>query len=405
MLKESLKKNPFDYKQHKLLGDVYGLEGNNKFAIVEYRQAEKGVEKEPMAYEIKLRKSLAEVLEKEGNVKEALEELLLISKLETKSSDVFAKIGKIYLRNKNPEKAINYMRLAVEMDPSRKDCYYDLGKMLYQMSRFLEASQEFLHCIKIDRENLDAHYHLGACYRQLLDYKEAINFYAIAEKKRELRANAFLDKGICYLQLGRANKAKEEFLKSIQHNKEHNPVKLYAHYHVANLLEESGEVIKAIAHWEAINEMDASFKDVPAKLKTYSDLRKSDLLKDFATCSKGDFQVMVARVISSMGDVVEENKSASNDEVICVVKGGSRSVMGTKGSSKYVIFDRSNTNITDDDVRASLDAAKRNHCVGVIYYTISAITPNAQQYMRERPVDIVSGKELNRILQEAYKDV
>ena len=338
-LKAIINKNQFDYPSHKLLGDVYSLTNNKKLAIVEYRFAEKGIQSEPIAYEVELRRHLSSALEENGNQKEALEELLLLLKIDEKNPELFYSIAKFYFKLGNSEKSINYMYMAVNLDPKNHKSYYELGMILYKSSRYVNAIDAFNKCLKINKDDLDAYYYLGSSYRQVQDYKNAISALNIAERKKEYRANAFLNKGICYIQLGNEAQAIDELTNSLKHNKTNDKSKLFAHYYMASIYEDKGEIINAIDHWEQIHRIDNHFKDVVLKLNHHQDLRSSDFLKEFMICSLNDFKEMSKQILSQMEfDIHDFRDTDDNENIICIAKEETKTMLGTRSVLKYLIF-------------------------------------------------------------------
>ncbi len=403
-LKAIINKNQFNYPAHKLLADVYSLTNNKKLAIVEYRFAEKGIQSESIAYEIELRRQLSLALEANGNQKEALEELLLLLKVDEKNPELFYSVSKFYFKLGNSEKAINYMYMAVNLDSNNAKSYYELGVILYKASRYGNAIDAFSKSLKINKDNLDAYYYLGSSYRQVQDYRNAIAALNVAERKKEYRANSFLNKGICHIQLGNEGQAVNELTNSLMHNKANNKSKLFAHYYIASIYENKGEIISAIEHWEQIHRIDNHFKDVVLKLNYHQDLRKSDLLKEFMICSLNNFKEMSKKILTQIKlEVHDFRETDDNENIICVAKEETKTMIGTKAVLKYLVFNRSNKLITDELIREYLQEAKRFNCNAVTCFTTSSLTTSARDYVSGRPFHLISGESLDKLLKEIYK--
>ena len=59
--------------------------------------------------------------------------------------------------------------------------------------------------------------------------------------------------------------------------------------------------------------------------------------------------------------------------------------------------------ITDDFIREYLQEAKRFNCNEVICFTTSSLTTSARNYVRGRPLNIIAGESLDKLLRKISK--
>ena len=402
-LNRLIESNQNNYVAHKLLADVYRLTKNVKMAIVEYRMAERGISKTSLADENEVRNHLANLLEENKNFKQALEERLLLIKNDAGTYiDNVYRIGMLYKKLRDIKKAIQYLTKASRVSETAAQSFYELGLLEYENNNFDDTITWLTKCLDLDKSNLHCIYYTGLCYRHTKNYSIALKFLEQAEGIRELKANVFLNKGICYIHLGQRTAAFEHLKNSLSLNKARDQVYLYANYYLAFLHEAEGKLMQAIDYWESINEVNAHFKDVPLKLKTYQEIRMSDYLKDFLTCNQSEYQEMCTQIIAYHNCNIQSIEHTSSDVCIYLVKDSNTKLR--IGSDKFLfklfVFNRVNRTITDDIFRSLLEQAKTKRCLEVYYFTMASVTSIAQDFIRTRPVKLFTGSIINKIFNE-----
>jgi tetratricopeptide (TPR) repeat protein len=365
-------------------------------AIVEYRVSEKNVDNEPSSYEIDIRTNLAKLLWDTNDFKEALEEFILLLKVDPKNADAYHMAGKCYIKLGAYDKAIQYFRHAIKYNPQLQDAYFDLGLALYESQALAEALNEFIYSIKFNPKNYRAYYYMGAIYRQLQDYAKAIECLNIAERDKEVQVQSILNKGTCYLALGNIPKTIEELVRGIKLHTAIDNTLFMMRYYLAEAYEQKKDVTSAIEQWEKISAHNSKFKDVGAKLEQYSDIRASDILKDYISSPISEFQNICNQVIKAMELTVVDSTIINNDEVHITAREASKMV--GKTLLKLVIFTRINEPVPEEKVRASLDLFKSMNAQMCIIFSNSGYTRGAREFANTRPFEVYDSKKINELL-------
>ncbi len=395
-LQAIVQKNPQDYPAHKLLARAYQLSGNSKMAIVEYRVSEKNVDNEPSSYEVDIRQNLAKLLYETNDFKEALEEFILLLKVDPKNAESYHLAGRCYIKLGAYDKAIQYFRHAVKYNPQLQEVYFDLGLALYESQSLAEALNEFILSIKFNPKNYRAYYYMGAIYRQLQDFGKAIESLDIAERDKEVQVQSILNKGICHLQLGNIQRTIEELSRGIKIYTGVDNTLFLMRYHLAEAYEIKKDVSAAIEQWEKISAHSPKFKDVAAKLEQYNDIRQSDVLKDYISSPIDEFQTICASCVEALGLAVVDTMVISNDEVHVTARESSK--MLGKTLLKLVIFMRISEPVGEDKIRQSLDLTKSVNAQMCIFFSNSGFTRPAREFATTRPFEIYDSKKINELL-------
>lgn len=391
-----IQKNANDYEAHRVLARAYHLSGNLKMAIVEYRFAEKNVDNAPSTYEIDIRQNLAQLLFQAGEFREALEEYILLVKIDPKNFDAFHMSGRCYVKLGSYERAVQNFRMALKMNPALHEAYYDLGLALFEAQNHTEALNEFIHAVKHNPKNYLAHYYIGVIYRQMQDYVKAIEFLESAEREKEIQVQAILNKGICHLNLGNLQKVIEELNRGIKLHPFNDNTSHLMRYHLAEAHEMRKEIALAIEQWERIHSQNAKFRDVGAKLEQYKDVRASDVLKDYMSSPASAFQALCVRAIEALGLTLVEQRVISNDEFWITARESSKMV--GKTMLKLIIFTRQNDPVSEDTLRKVLDTMKAMGCHIVIYFSNAGYTRNAKEFASTRPFEAFDSRKINELL-------
>jgi tetratricopeptide (TPR) repeat protein len=94
-LNQLLEKDNRDPYTHYLLAEAYRVDGNNQFAILEYKQVLKFGRFDDKIKEIKIRSALVKIYKEKKSFDEAKKELLILTKLDSSNFEVFFDLGVI----------------------------------------------------------------------------------------------------------------------------------------------------------------------------------------------------------------------------------------------------------------------------------------------------------------------
>jgi len=394
-LQAVIKKNNFDYAAHKMLALAYTKAGKYKMAIVEYTYAEKNIENEPAAYEIDIRRNLANLHDLLGEKKEALEEYLLLIKMDPKADDAFANIGRIFFEMNNFEKAAQYLRMSIKLNPQNAQALYMLGKSLFETSSYVEALQEFTNCIKYEPKKYECHYYIGLCYKHLQDFGKAIEFLNIGERSKDMQIQAILNKGMCYLQMDNNAKVIDELSRGVKICKQKGNVLDTMRYILADAYEKRKDITNAIELWEAIQKDTPKFKDVSEKLGQYNEVRQSDVLKDFMCAPITRFQEIAQSIIEKLELQVNDITVISNEEIVGTARESTKMI--GKTLLKYIKYTRYNEPITYDQIRVCIDDMKRLNCNITLFFSTSGFSSQARSFASTRPFELYDSSGITEL--------
>lgn len=121
----------------------------------------------------------------EGDVTEALRQLLQAEQLEKEDPEIHNALGLAYLGKEKYEKAIEHFQIAVELKPDYPEAYNNMGVAylrLYRWEKAIEACRRAADNL-LYRTPERAYLNIGWAYYNMNDYKQAINFYNRALSK------------------------------------------------------------------------------------------------------------------------------------------------------------------------------------------------------------------------------
>ena len=140
----------------------------------------------------------------EGNVSEALGELLKAEKLYDKDPYLHYALGLAYFAKEEFELAISHFDKAVDLKPDYSEAFNSMGTVYLRLKEWDKA----ISCFNKARANLlyatsyFALNNLGDAYRGKESYELAIDFYEKALEDNPRFANAHRGLGLTYLDLG-----------------------------------------------------------------------------------------------------------------------------------------------------------------------------------------------------------
>ncbi|HMB00955.1 MAG TPA: tetratricopeptide repeat protein, partial [Spirochaetota bacterium] len=390
-LRNLLRKQPENYKAHYLLGKANKKNKNNQMAIMELHQAEKGIDNETTDFEINVRRLLSDIHMENNDYKSALEEYLLLTKIDTDNKKVFYNIGRIYKSKNHYRKAVSYFKQATQIDSNFSPAYYELGVCLYETANYSEALTQLSKCIKLNKKNYYAYFYLGLIHKQLQDNNKAIEFLEQAERESSIRSKVVLNLGICHIAIGNLPKAIEELTRALKIHTSRDNILLNIRHFLAMAYEQSNDLVPAIEQWEKITAQSPGYKGVDEKLNQYNDLRHSDSLKEFINSSLADFQKLCSRIVEQQNLTLHEINRINNEKITIVGREASN-MIAAKAQLKLFIFSRENITITEKDIRNYLQLMKNNNCSLAYIYSINTFNASAKKFAENRPIELYDSK-------------
>jgi len=401
--KQIIAKEPKNYLAHFYLGKCYVKENRNELALIEYKTVNENALFGQGIDELPFRKEYASLLLKYNQQNEALQNFLLLTKLEPTNAENFFQVGHIYELQNRYDIALGFMQKAANIDKRHARAHAEIGLMLYRTKQFDTAKKEIDIAIKLSPETYSSYYYLGKILKDAKDLNGAIKAFEKAQRDQEVRQKAIIEHGSCFMVANRYDNAALDFQRAIDLDKNNaNPETLFARYFLATCYEKSRKIDKAIEQWEQIYKKNKNFRDVSAKLTEYKDLQANDYLKDYLTCSNDEFP-MICKNASEKG-LNLQILSCDLQKWGCQITGvnkGDESWMNVRKQVLLIRFYRNPEPIEDNHVRESVDLLKSMNAVKAFLFSSSGFTNTAKHFAENRPVELLEKQKLEAVLSKA----
>lgn len=209
ILVKLVSKYPDSYLGHKLLAEVYEKEGGMRRAIDEYVSAIDIKKNDYKSYF-----KIANLLKELGKKDEAIEMLENLVKIKPDCYEASCLLGELLCEQERFKEAANVYQQALIYRPAEWDLYYNLGIVYTRLSDFQMAKEMYEKAAAINHKLYGAHYNLGQiafiqrdfetaekCFEQsLYGPFEAMSYYQLAKiyavKGEKDKAINFLNKAI-----------------------------------------------------------------------------------------------------------------------------------------------------------------------------------------------------------------
>jgi len=104
---------------------------------------------------------LGKLFLQKGFYEEAIEQFLLVQKLEANASCCYNELGKAYFASGDYTAAMESFLLAIDMNPNYPDLYLNLAKVYWKLEKYSLAIVQLNKAIKLNKEYHIAYYTLG----------------------------------------------------------------------------------------------------------------------------------------------------------------------------------------------------------------------------------------------------
>ena len=169
---------------------------------------------------------LAEVYEKEGGMRKAIDEYVIAVDLDKKDYDSYYRISYLLNELDKPDDAIVMLNNLLSKKPEYIDATMLLGDILSVQERYKEALNVYTAGLKYSPNNYDLYYNMGIVYTMLNDFPNAKLCYEKAASINTLMYH------VCY-SLGQINLIEmdldeaERYFTKCTESKEHEPEAYY----------------------------------------------------------------------------------------------------------------------------------------------------------------------------------
>lgn len=188
----------------------YLMINNNKLAK---ENLLKIIDRNPQNYEA--HQLLAELYEKEGGLRKAIDEYVQVIDLQKNNYDAYYKIANLLTELDKKDEATQMLTNLLQKKPDYLDGAILLGDLLIEQERYKEAVNIYLDMEKIYPGNFEIYYNLGIVYSMLNDFQNAKMYYERASEINSLFYNTKYSLAEIALIYKELDEAEKKFLESV----------------------------------------------------------------------------------------------------------------------------------------------------------------------------------------------
>ena len=397
-LLEIIEKDDRNSYAHYLLAEAYMKENNIQYAILEYRQVLKLSKFDEKVNEVLIRSKLAKIYIQRKSIDEARKEYLLLTKIDPVNPQHYYELGMIYFNSDQNDKAAPYFKKTIALNNEHAMSYYFLGQIYYRMNIYQDAKQMFIDAIKNDQSNYRAHYFMGLVLRQIGDYEWAIKEFEIAQKEDDIKIKCFLAKGTCFIEKELYPRAIIEFERGLKFAKRGSDTELNLRYFLAEAQEKMRDLHSAIFNWEKIAEVNKGFRDVQDKLKSYSEFRQDDRIKDFMIAGLSQFEHLSRKIVEILGLTILDIDIISDTDIEIVATETEGKWRNTRKTNRIIRIIRTTDTIGDRMLRDIHESMKPKNATRAIIISTGEYSQQAIDFSNTRPIELMSKTDLIKLL-------
>ena len=232
------------------LARLYILIGNNKKAKEILINL---VKKYPQYYTG--HKILAEIYEKDGGIRKAIDEYVKMIDINKKDYDSYFRISYLLKESERKEEAKVMLENLIRKKPDYTDASILLGDILCEQEKYKEALSVYSSALRYSPNNYELYYSMGIAYTLLNDFANAKTCYEKAAIINTLLYNGYYNLGQISLIFGDLDEAEKYFMKSLQGE----DIEPDAYYNLAKICMLKNDKENAINYINIAIELDPVF--------------------------------------------------------------------------------------------------------------------------------------------------
>lgn len=200
-------------------------------------------------------KMLAEIYEKEGGMRKALDEYIKAVDSNKKDYNSYYKIAFLLNELDKKDDAITMLNGLLKKEPTYFKATELLGDILCDKGNYKEALSVYMNAVRYNSNNYYLYYNIGMVYTMLNDFNSAKMYYQKAAELNTLLYNAYYDIGQINLLAGDLDEAEQFFNKSLNGD----DISPMAYYNLAKIYMLRGEKEKAVNFVNLAIELDSTY--------------------------------------------------------------------------------------------------------------------------------------------------
>ncbi len=401
--KSIIAKNHRDYLAHYWLGKAYLADKKTELAYMEYKTVNENAIFNGDIPEVEFRKTMAELYKKFNQQQSALNEYLLLTKLDPTNAENDFNVGQIYEAMGKGSMAMGFYQKCITANKKHAKAHTAMGHLLYRSKQYTEAKKEIDIAMHLSPETYSNYYYLGKILKDNNNFSAALKQFEKAERDPAFKQRALIERGSCYAAVTQYDNAIAEYEHAIKVAKEDsNQETLYARYFLASCYEKNRKIEKAIEQWEKIFARNRSFRDVATKLSQYKDIETNDSMKEYLTCSSQNFAELCKKIaLAGLNLACQRIENTKSGCVMLATEDKKDSWMNQRQQMILVQFFRDTNPVEENVVRKAADSVKSQNYEKAILVSSSEFTRSAAAFAETRPVNLFGKLQLENLLSKA----
>jgi len=196
---------------------------------------------------------LAELYEKEGGMRKAIDEYVKAIDINKKDYDSYYRIAFLLEKLGKKDESIEMLNNLIKKKPDYNEASELLGKLLCNQENFKEAISVYMNALKYNPNSYEIYYNLGIAYTRLNDFGNAKICYEKAAQINSMLYNGYYNLGLISMLYDDLDEAERFFNKSI----EGKDVEADSYYNLSRIYAINGEKEKAINYLSLAVELKA----------------------------------------------------------------------------------------------------------------------------------------------------
>ena len=218
---------------------------------------------------------LAEIYEKEGGRRKAIDEYVMALDLKENDYDSYFKIARLLKELDKKDESTQMLQTLLKSKPDCLEATMLLGEILCEQERFKEAANVYQDALKYHSAEYDLYYSLGIVFTRLNDFGQAKDMYEKAASLNHRLFGAYYNLGqICFIE-GDIEQAEKYFEKCLYDEE----LEAMSYYGLAKIYIVKGLKERAIMFINKAIEID------PSLLKKASSEQIFKSIKEYITVS------------------------------------------------------------------------------------------------------------------------
>lgn len=165
-------------------------------------------------------KMLAQIYEKEGGMRKAIDEYVKALEVNGKDYESYYKISILLNELDKKNEAIEMLKNLLNVKPSMYEATSLLGELYLEREEYNKVIKVYTKSLKFNADKYETYYHLGISYSMINDFETAKKCFEKTVELNEEFYKAYYKLGQIALLYREFDMAEKNFLKSVYHEKE-----------------------------------------------------------------------------------------------------------------------------------------------------------------------------------------